>query len=589
MDRLDENLKRIMQVASVIGRGFAYRILLTIIDQKEKLKSALFNLQGQEFIYEKQLFPELEYIFKHALIQEVAYNSLLQKRRREIHERIGKTIEEIYADRLEEFYEVLAHHYIKAENDEKALFYLSYAHGKAYRNDAHAELLSISQQYLKVINKQPETDLLKGEKIRKYEIMWEAYTNLGFTGDTLRILQDGIRLAKEINDEWWDSKIINFSSFINMYYINAGKPELGIRYLEDILKEMMDSGKTTTIIAISLNLAYYYTYNKIQEVEKAIGVIKTAISFLEKDDLTLSLGGYYAELCGRYAFLMSLIGSFREAEDCCAKSLRNALPTDSQYGLKNAADFYYGWVLLNKGAGKQALDHIQNNIKYMEEIEYLQTIESWSNIGWGHYLLGDINTALALFDRALRIQNKFNNPALYFLNNYRLSQVYQFTGDLQTAMTHAEAIIQISENKEEVVYAGYRGVARVLYGSLLAKQENAQIDEAEGLILDGTKVLEQLAVKPDIARTYQSLGDFYLTVDRSDEALNYLSKAEEKFKEMDMQFYLGQNHEAKSRFFNQDGDIDKAKNHLNKAIKIMKELDACGWVERYEKELVELS
>ncbi|MBT3224927.1 MAG: hypothetical protein HN354_01295, partial [Deltaproteobacteria bacterium] len=69
----------------------------------------------------------------------------------------------------------------------------------------------------------------------------------------------------------------------------------------------------------------------------------------------------------------------------------------------------------------------------------------------------------------------------------------------------------------------------------------------------------------------------------------YLSKAEEQFKEMDMQFYLGQNHEAKSRFFNQDGDIDKAKNHLNKAIKIMKELDACGWVERYEKELVELS
>ena len=79
MDRLDESLKRIMQVASVIGREFAYRILATITGMREDLKGSLLNLQGLEYIYEKQLFPELEYIFKHALTQEVAYNSLLVK------------------------------------------------------------------------------------------------------------------------------------------------------------------------------------------------------------------------------------------------------------------------------------------------------------------------------------------------------------------------------------------------------------------------------------------------------------------------------------------------------------------------------
>ena len=108
MDRLEENLKRIMQVASVIGREFAFRILQTITGMREELKSYLLNLQGLEFIYEKQLFPELEYIFKHALTQEVAYNSLLLKRRKEIHEKIGEAIEELYPDRLEEFYEMLA-------------------------------------------------------------------------------------------------------------------------------------------------------------------------------------------------------------------------------------------------------------------------------------------------------------------------------------------------------------------------------------------------------------------------------------------------------------------------------------------------
>ena len=77
MDRLEESLKRIMQVAAVIGREFAFRILETITEMKENLKSGLVNLQGLEFIYEKSLFPDLEYIFRHALVQEVAYNSLL--------------------------------------------------------------------------------------------------------------------------------------------------------------------------------------------------------------------------------------------------------------------------------------------------------------------------------------------------------------------------------------------------------------------------------------------------------------------------------------------------------------------------------
>ncbi|MFC1863056.1 adenylate/guanylate cyclase domain-containing protein [Thermodesulfobacteriota bacterium] len=87
IDRLDESLKRIIQVASVIGREFAFQVLQAIVEMKEGLKFHLNSLQGLEFIYEKRLFPELEYIFKHALTQEVAYNSLLLKRRKEIHEK----------------------------------------------------------------------------------------------------------------------------------------------------------------------------------------------------------------------------------------------------------------------------------------------------------------------------------------------------------------------------------------------------------------------------------------------------------------------------------------------------------------------
>jgi predicted ATPase len=124
MDRLSEDLKKTMQVASVIGRDFAYKILGSIMELGAELRTHLTNLVGLEVLYEKTLYPELEYIFKHALTQEVAYGSLLKQRRKELHGRIGQEIEALYSDRLEEHYEVLAHHYEQSGNTAKAIDYL---------------------------------------------------------------------------------------------------------------------------------------------------------------------------------------------------------------------------------------------------------------------------------------------------------------------------------------------------------------------------------------------------------------------------------------------------------------------------------
>jgi len=163
--RKAKSLPITMQVAAVIGRDFAFRILQTITSMKEELKSYLLNLQGLEFIYEKNLFPELEYIFKHALTQEVAYNSLLLKRRKEIHEQIGKAIEELYPERLEELYEMLAYHYSKAENLEKAYRYLKLSGEKAAKDYANWEAFGFYKEALTVLSKLPKTEENKREKI----------------------------------------------------------------------------------------------------------------------------------------------------------------------------------------------------------------------------------------------------------------------------------------------------------------------------------------------------------------------------------------------------------------------------------------
>jgi predicted ATPase len=157
MDRLTDDLKRTMQVASVIGRDFAFRILETITEMRQELKSYLLNLQGLEFIYEKRLFPELEYVFKHALTQEVAYQSLLQKRRKEIHEKIGGAIEQIYAERVEEFYEMLAYHYSRSDNAKKAYQYFKLSGTNATRNYSNWEAFHSYKQAIDMLTKMPET------------------------------------------------------------------------------------------------------------------------------------------------------------------------------------------------------------------------------------------------------------------------------------------------------------------------------------------------------------------------------------------------------------------------------------------------
>ena len=158
MDRLEDNLKRTMQFASVIGRDFAFRILQAITGLREELKANLLNLQGLEFIYEKSLFPELEYIFKHALTQEVAYSSVLHKRRKEIHEKIGQAIENIYAERLEEFYEMLAYHFVQGEVWDRAVIYLRKAGEQAMKKSAYVEAMAHLRKGLELLKKLPETD-----------------------------------------------------------------------------------------------------------------------------------------------------------------------------------------------------------------------------------------------------------------------------------------------------------------------------------------------------------------------------------------------------------------------------------------------
>jgi tetratricopeptide (TPR) repeat protein len=139
LDRLGEVGKRTVQLASVIGRQFLVRLLERIADVTGPLEGLLTELQTLELIYRQGLLPEPAYVFKHAMIQDVAYNSLLLRQRRELHRAVGAAIEELYPERLAEHYEELAHHFTQGEEWTKAMEYSTLAGDRAAEAFANAE------------------------------------------------------------------------------------------------------------------------------------------------------------------------------------------------------------------------------------------------------------------------------------------------------------------------------------------------------------------------------------------------------------------------------------------------------------------
>jgi predicted ATPase len=125
IDQLPAGEKDLLQTLAVIGREFSASLVHAAVGQyDDRLDRMLDDLQLKEFIYEQLATGEAEYIFKHALTQEVAYKSVLIERRSLLHGRIGAAIESLFAARIDEHIKELAHHYSRSDNLIKAVHYL---------------------------------------------------------------------------------------------------------------------------------------------------------------------------------------------------------------------------------------------------------------------------------------------------------------------------------------------------------------------------------------------------------------------------------------------------------------------------------
>jgi class 3 adenylate cyclase/tetratricopeptide (TPR) repeat protein len=157
IDRLSSAEKELLQTLAVLGREFALNLVQCVtLKSNDELEEMLAHLQLGEFIYEQPAAREVEYTFKHALTQEVAYNSILADRRRGVHERAGRALEELYAQQLEDHYSELAHHYLRSNDTAKAIRYAQLAAEQAVSRGTYAEATSLIETAIKLLDKLPE-------------------------------------------------------------------------------------------------------------------------------------------------------------------------------------------------------------------------------------------------------------------------------------------------------------------------------------------------------------------------------------------------------------------------------------------------
>jgi predicted ATPase/class 3 adenylate cyclase len=158
IDRLPADERALLQTLAVLGKEFTWRLLTEVTNQPDaELQRLLAHLQAAEFIYEQPAFPESAYTFKHALTQEVAYNAVLLERRRVVHERAAQAIEVLFAERLPDHYNALAHHYSRSGNTAKAIDYLHRAGQQAVERSAYAEAVSHLTVALDLLTALPES------------------------------------------------------------------------------------------------------------------------------------------------------------------------------------------------------------------------------------------------------------------------------------------------------------------------------------------------------------------------------------------------------------------------------------------------
>jgi class 3 adenylate cyclase/tetratricopeptide (TPR) repeat protein len=200
IDRLDEPRKRVLRDAAVVGREFFYSVVAQITQEADQLAPNLAQLEAVDLIRAGRREPDVQYIFKHALTQEVAYDGLLKSERQKLHERVAYAMEGVLADRIPEFVETLAFHFLRGGVTDKAIHYLGEAGRKCVARYALAEATSHFREAYALIAERERTPA-ESRVLAELLVAWsQVHYYDGTIGEWLRLLEKHVGDAERCGD-----------------------------------------------------------------------------------------------------------------------------------------------------------------------------------------------------------------------------------------------------------------------------------------------------------------------------------------------------------------------------------------------------
>ncbi|MGD8209978.1 MAG: adenylate/guanylate cyclase domain-containing protein [Desulfobacterales bacterium] len=553
LDRLDKQTKRILQEASVIGRVFLYEILKRITDLEERIDGELSHLERLDLIRTRSLQPDIEYMFKHALTQEIVYNGLLKKQRWEIHEQIARVIESVFKDRLAEFNETLAYHFSQGQSDAKAVDYLVKSGEKSLARYAVEE----AHQYFK----------------KAYEIM---------------------TLKEELSEADKIILIDLLNSWAYSYY-----------YLGEF-KEFIDIFRSHRTIAESLNdkakTGMFYAWFGIAHF--MAGISKDSYDYLSKG---LELGekannqkvvGY---ACAWLAFTCGELGLFAEGIIFGerAQKIAEAFPSDQYLFFKPLAGLCF--IYTYKGETNRIFEGAKRLLEYGEinANSRSKVFGHWME-SFGHSVAGNMKSAQKSSEKAMEVAV---DPFYSQFPKITLGMAYFLGGQLQEAENTLQSCINFGETHSvgEVSVVGQLYLAPILIAkghmkhgtelleiarkTLIRNQRRVQYAMSEFIL---GEVNSQIATgpKPSLSVMAKNIGYLVKNVPfATKKAEKHFNKAIQLLKEIGAKGYLGQVYLSQGLLYKATKRTDEARQSILEASNLFQECEAGGWLKQTNEAL----
>jgi class 3 adenylate cyclase/tetratricopeptide (TPR) repeat protein len=437
LDRLGEDGKRTVQLASVIGRQFLKRLLGRIAGLTHQLDGLLGELKALEIVYEQGLLPEPAYVFKHAVIQDVAYQSLLVQRRRDLHRSVGQAIEELYADRLGDHYEELAHHFAQGEAWAKAFEYLLRSGDKArdtYANEAaivhYARAIEIASRVTPALPLAAVLDVYQRRARLQVVVAQNAEAIAG--------LEKMLELARAAGDRRLEGEALVDLSFTHVYTLSWEHQPVAARYADEaaaIAREIGDDRILTKALATrgSVHCAY-------GELDQGIRLIEECVRLGEP----LGAPALYLNGLWYLGQIHNWRGEYHKAIEIQRRVTREAEAIHDEFN-EGIGNWSLGLAHIGRGRYAEARAVLDDGlVKARERKSHYNVGRITNSLGWLHQEFGDFPTALALDREAAELGRQHK------IGNVEVSSRLNVGADLVRAEEAGQALAMLEGMVEKV-------------------------------------------------------------------------------------------------------------------------------------------